>query len=83
MEKNKTTGIWIKYDRGGDYQKLSESFKDYATTWGIEKESIAKDQLSGGDMYVYYVKNKDGEYKENKSSIKKPAPSMHEYCHAR
>ena len=64
LKKDKTPGIWIKYKRGSDYLKLSESVKGYNTDWAIEKESTAKEQLSGRDFYIYYLRDDSGEYKE-------------------
>ncbi len=66
-----TEGIWIKYDQGSDYHKLRDSLQGYRTGWCTAAgESFARDQLAGGDFYVYYTKNEDDEYKVPRIAIR-------------
>ena len=65
-----TDGIWVKYDQGSDYRPLCESLQGKNTGWCTRWEETAKTQLSNGDFYVYYTKDKDGEYKEPRIAIR-------------
>ena len=67
---NDTEGIWVKYDQGSDYRPLWESLQGKNTGWCTAGEKTAKEQLSNGDFYVYYTKDKDGEYKEPRIAIR-------------
>ncbi len=67
---NDTDGIWVKYDQGSDYKLLWESLQGKNTGWCTAGEETAKTQLSNGDFYVYYTKNKEGEYKEPRIAIR-------------
>ena len=67
---NDTDGIWVKYDQGSDYKPLWESLQGKNTGWCTAGEETAKTQLYNGDFYVYYTKNKDGEYKEPRIAIR-------------
>ena len=65
-----TDGIWVKYDQGSDYRPLCESLQGKNTGWCTRWEETAKTQLSNGDFYVYYTKDKEGEYKEPRIVIR-------------
>ena len=69
VEKS-TEGIWIKYNRGGDYQKLCKSLEGKNTGWCTAGESVAKEQLTNGDFYVYYTKGNTNEYTEPRIAIR-------------
>ena len=56
-----TEGEWIKYDRGSDHMPLVESIQGHGTNWCTAGESTAESQLKGGDFYIYYSLNEDGE----------------------
>ena len=66
-----TDGIWIKYDQGSDYHKLRDSLQGYRTGWCTAAgESFAESQLKGGDFYVYYTKDENGECKVPRIAIR-------------
>ena len=67
---NDTDGIWVKYDQGSDYRPLWESLQGKNTGWCTAGEETAKMQLSMGDFYVYYTKDKEEEYKEPRIAIR-------------
>lgn len=67
---NDTDGIWVKYDQGSDYKPLWESLQGKNTGWCTAGEETAKTQLSNGDFYVYYTKDKEGVYKEPRIAIR-------------
>lgn len=71
-QQNKVTeGIWKKYNQGSDYHKLRNSLQGYHTGWCTAYgENFAKDQLAGGDFYVYYTKDKNKEYKIPRIAIR-------------
>jgi len=66
----KNEGIWIKYDKGGDYKRLSESLNGYETNWCTKGEGTAIAQLSSGDFYIYYTIDENGEYKVPRIAIR-------------
>ena len=86
-------GIWIKYlqerkkeieeknNKGQEpnYLKLYQSLQGYNTGWctAASKET-AKSQLEGGDFYVYYTKNEDGEYVLPRIAIRMEGDSIGE-----
>ena len=63
-------GIWIKYDQGSDSTKLCDSLQGKNTGWCTAGYETAKSQLSGGDSYVYYTKDENGEYKNPRIAIR-------------
>ena len=65
-----TDGIWIKYDQGSDSTKLCDSLQGKNTGWCTVGYKTAKNQLSGGDFYVYYTKDEKGEYKNPRIAIR-------------
>ena len=58
------TGEWRKYGQGSDHLSLVKSLVGYGTGWCIAGERTAKDYLTWGDIFVYYLYNK-----QNKPSI--------------
>ena len=68
---NSTDGKWIKYEQGSDYNILRDSLQGYYTGWCTAAgENFAKDQLAGGDFYVYYSLDKNGEAKVPRIAIR-------------
>ena len=65
-----TEGIWVKYDQESGYRPLWESLQGKNTGWSTAGEETAKLQLSNGDFYEYYTKDKEGKYKEPRIAIK-------------
>ena len=66
-----TDGKWIKYKQGSDYNILRDSLQGYYTGWCTAAgENFAKDQLAGGDFYVYYSLDKNGEAKVPRIAIR-------------
>lgn len=59
-----TDGVWIKYNQGvyEDAIKLCDSLQGKNTHWCTAGIGTANAQLSCGDFYVYYTKDKDGKY---------------------
>lgn len=56
-----TTGTWVKYDRGSDYQPIVQSLQGHGTGWCTAGESTAKAQLETGDFYVFYSLDAKGQ----------------------
>ena len=70
-QSNSTDGKWIKYEQGSDYNILRNSLQGYYTGWCTAAgENFAKDQLAGGDFYVYYSLDKNGESKVPRIAIR-------------
>ena len=66
-----TDGKWVKYEQGSDYNILRDSLQGYYTGWCTAAgENFAKDQLAGGDFYVYYTLDKNGEAKVPRIAIR-------------
>jgi hypothetical protein len=59
-ELKNTKGEWIKYNQNQDHMPLVESLQGYGTGWCTAGESTAKAQLQGGDFYVFYSSDKEG-----------------------
>ena len=70
INNDETEGIWIKYDMGSDYMTLWESLQEKNTGWCTAGKETAKTQLAGGDFYVYYTKDENGEYKNPRIAIR-------------
>lgn len=70
VKDNEIDGQWIKYEWGRDYIPLWESLQGKYTGWCTAGKATAKDQLSHGDFYVYYTKDKDGEYTRPRIAIR-------------
>ena len=70
-QSNSDDGKWIKYEQGSDYNILRNSLQGYYTGWCTAAgENFAKDQLAGGDFYVYYSLDKNGEAKVPRIAIR-------------
>ena len=68
---NSTDGKWIKYEQGSDYNILRNSLQGYYTGWCTAAgENFAKSQLAGGDFYIYYSLDKNGEAKVPRIAIR-------------
>ena len=71
-------GIWIKYNQDSkeDAKKLALSLEGHNTGWCTASESTAIAQLcglngyGGGDFYVYYTKDEEGNYKIPRIAIR-------------
>lgn len=55
-----TEGKWIKYDQNSDHMPLVRSIQGKGTGWCTAGENTAKTQLQGGDFYVYYSNDDNG-----------------------
>ena len=70
-QSNSDGGKWIKYEQGSDYNILRDSLQGYYTGWCTAAgENFAKDQLAGGDFYVYYSLDKNGQAKVPRIAIR-------------
>lgn len=70
-QSNSTDGKWIKYEQGSDYNILRNSLQGYYTGWCTAAgENFAKSQLAGGDFYVYYSLDENGEEKVPRIAIR-------------
>ena len=70
-QSNSDDGKWIKYEQGSDYNILRNSLQGYYTGWCTAAgENFAKSQLAGGDFYVYYSLDKNGEAKVPRIAIR-------------
>ena len=70
-QSNSTSGKWIKYEQGSDYNILRNSLQGYYTGWCTAAgENFAKHQLANGDFYVYYTLNNNGEAKVPRIAIR-------------
>lgn len=67
---NEIEGKWIKYDWGSDYLPLWESLQGKYTGWCTAGKATAKDQLKHGDFYIYYTKDKNGDYTNPRIAIR-------------
>lgn len=54
-------GKWVKYPQNSDHLPLVESLQGHGTNWCTAGESTAEAQLRGGDFYVYYSLDKQGQ----------------------
>lgn len=63
-------GQWIKYDWHSDYQKLWQSLQGKNTGWCTAGKGTAKDHINTGDFYVYYTKDKNGDYTNPRIAIR-------------
>ena len=70
INNDETEGIWIKYNMGSDYIPLWESLQGKNTGWCTAGKETAKTQLAGGDFYVYYTRDENGEYKNPRIAIR-------------
>ena len=71
LQSNTTSGKWVKYEQGSDYNILRDSLQGYYTGWCTAAgENFAKSQLAGGDFYVYYTLDNNGEAKVPRIAIR-------------
>ncbi len=70
-DNNSIDGKWVKYNQGSDYNILRDSLQGYYTGWCTAAgENFAKEQLSGGDFYVYYSMDENNEPKIPRIAIR-------------
>ena len=64
IEHYGTEGIWIKYNKNNmeDAKRLYDSLQYKNTHWCTAASEEAKNQLKQGDFFVYYSKDKEGNY---------------------
>ncbi|MFB6181480.1 MAG: hypothetical protein ABEJ24_01140 [Candidatus Magasanikbacteria bacterium] len=69
-ELQRTEGSWVKFPQGSDPEEyipedfdksLLESIQGKGTGWCTAGKNTAQKQLEGGDFYVYYSENEEGE----------------------
>lgn len=60
LETLDVKGEWIKYEKGSDPNPLVKSLSGKNTGWCTDGLSTAKEQLSGGDFYVFYSMDSQG-----------------------
>ena len=65
-----TKGIWVKYNKGSEPDELVNSLKGKGTGWCTAGKETARQQLKGGDFYVYYTKDSNNEYKQPRIAIR-------------
>ena len=71
LQSNITSGKWVKYEQGSDYNILRDSLQGYYTGWCTAAgENFAKSQLANGDFYVYYTLDNNGEAKVPRIAIR-------------
>ena len=71
LQSNTTSGKWVKYEQGSDYNILRDSLQGYYTGWCTAAgENFAKSQLANGDFYVYYSLDNNGEAKIPRIAIR-------------
>ena len=70
-QSSSTSGKWIKYEQGSDYNILRNSLQGYYIGWCTAAgENFAKHQLVNGDFYVYYTLDNNGEAKVPRIAIR-------------
>ncbi len=60
-EKN-NDGIWVKFEQNSDATHLINSIVGKNTGWCTIVTDLASYQLSVGDFYIYFTKDRNGEY---------------------
>lgn len=65
-----TRGKWVKYEQGGEPDELVKSLEGYPLEWCTANIDTARAQLKGGDFYIYYSINEDGEAKIPRVAIR-------------
>ena len=72
-------GIWKKYEQGSDPEILYRDIHGKGTGWctagGLETATM---HVNGGDFYVYFTKDRDGEYNQPRIAIRKEGPKIAE-----
>ena len=65
-----TKGKWVKYSKDSDPTALWASLQNKGTAWCTKGFATAETQLKGGDFYVYYTLDKQGEPKIPRIAIR-------------
>lgn len=65
-----TDGEWVKYDQNADHMPLVKSLQGHGTGWCTAGESTAQTHLSGGDFYVYYSADQQGDHTIPRAAIR-------------
>jgi hypothetical protein len=65
-----TEGEWIKYDQDSDPIELVQTIRGKGTGWCTAGKNTAKTQLRGGDFYVYYTLDDEGNAKIPRIAIR-------------
>lgn len=73
---SETDGIWIKYNQGKEYKTLWKSLQGKCTDWCTAGIETCKKQLEEGDFYVFYTKDKEGNYKNPRVAIRMKGKSQ-------
>lgn len=58
--RKETKGKWVKYQQGTDPTALWASLQNKGAAWCTKGFATAETQLKGGDFYVYYTLDKQG-----------------------
>ena len=70
-QSNGIDGKWVKYEQGSDYNVLRNSLQGFYTGWCTAAgENFARMQLEGGDFYVYYTHDDNGDAKVPRIAIR-------------
>lgn len=56
-----TEGKWMKYEQDSDSHEIVKTIRGKGTGWCTAGENTAKTQLQGGDFYIYYSLDDNGE----------------------
>lgn len=60
-EREIIEGQWVKYEKGSNYKRLYDSLQGHGTGWCTAGgEETARGHLRGGDFYVYYSNDLNG-----------------------
>ena len=63
MTVKSNDGIWKKYEQGSDSSELVSMLSGNGTGWCISYDSVfIKDYIKMGDFYIYFTKDKNGNY---------------------
>lgn len=71
QERTSLDGIFKEYKQKENYHRLFHDLYQKGTSWCIEENrSDAKEALENSSLYIYYTKDKDGEYSIPRSAIR-------------
>lgn len=73
-----TRGEWVKYEKNSDPAPLVNSLDGYPLEWCTANIDTARTQLQGGDFYVYYSIDENGEAKIPRLAIRMQGDSIAE-----
>ena len=67
-----TDGVWAEFYKNNvnDSKILADSLQNKYTGWSTADESISKNMINGGDFYVYYTRDNEGNYTIPRISIR-------------